>query len=219
MIRLLLGECVERMGKMSSESILAVVSDPPYGLEFQGAEWDRLDLRGSASRPNTSESSVSRSRRGMNHGIHAGKPALDLTPASQRAMQEWHIRWLEEVYRILIPGGHLKAFGGTRTFHRLAVAMEITGFEDLQLFAWTYGSGFPKSLDVGKAVAAHRLTGRSDSLQTGSGMRDRRGQHWSEFPQTGPNTKTNDKPVDPEWDGWGTALKPVWEPILVGYKP
>jgi len=155
----------------------------------------------------------------MNHGIHAGKPALDLTPQSQRAMQEWHVRWLTEVFRVLVPGGILKAFGGTRTFHRLAVAMERVGFVHLDFLAWTYGSGFPKSLDVGKAVAAHKLTGRSDSLQTGAGMRDRSGQHWSEFPQTGPTSRTNDKPVDPEWAGWGTALKPMWEAILVGRKP
>ena len=122
-IQFQLGDCVEKMQALPDCSVGSLVSDPPYGLEFMGEDWDKLDLKGSASRPGTSESSVSRSTRGMNHGIHAGKPALDLTMDSQRAMQEWHLRWLKEAFRVLKPGGMAKIFSATRTFHRLAVAM------------------------------------------------------------------------------------------------
>jgi len=67
-------------------------------------------------------------------------------------MQRWHETWLTEAYRILIPGGIIKAFSATRTYHRLAMAMHEVGFENIHGEAWCYGSGFPKSLNVGKAL-------------------------------------------------------------------
>lgn len=80
-----------------------------------------------------------------------------------------------EVYRVLKPGAHLLSFFGTRTYHRGVVAIEDAGFEIRDQIGWLYGSGFPKSLNVGKKVDG--------------------------------------------WDGWGTALKPAWEPIVVARKP
>ena len=85
--------------------------------------------------------------------------------------------WAEACYRILKPGGHIAAFGGTRTWHRLAVAIEDAGFEMRDSLAWLYGSGFPKSHNVGKSTGAV------------------------------------------EFDGWGTALKPAFEPIVLARKP
>lgn len=82
------------------------------------------------------------------------------------------------VLRVLKPGGHLVAFGGSRTFHRIAVAIEDAGFEVRDTLCWLYGTGFPKSLNVGKALDAAR-----------------------------------------QWEGWGTALKPGWEPIILARKP
>ena len=67
-------------------------------------------------------------------------------------MQKWHTGWLIEAYRVLKPGGYLVAFGGTRTSHRLACAMEDVGFEIRDTMMWIYGSGFPKSLDISKAI-------------------------------------------------------------------
>src|SRR5262245_44643735 len=67
-------------------------------------------------------------------------------------MQEWHTKWAREVYRVLKPGAHLLAFGGTRTYHRLACAIEDAGFECRDMIAWLYGAGFPKSHNVGKAI-------------------------------------------------------------------
>lgn len=83
----------------------------------------------------------------------------------------------EQALRVLKPGGHLLAFGGTRTYHRMTVAIEDAGFEIRDCLQWLYGSGFPKSLNVGNTTGCD------------------------------------------EWDGWGTALKPANEPIVLARKP
>jgi DNA modification methylase len=101
------GDCLDVMAEMPDTSVDAIVTDPPYGLGFMGREWD------------------------------------DLPPGEE---------WARECLRVLKPGGHLLAFGGSRTWHRLAVAVEDAGFEVRDSIAWLYGSGFPKSLDVSKAV-------------------------------------------------------------------
>lgn len=127
-----------------------------------------------------------------------------------------------EVLRVLKPGGYALVFGGTRTFHRLGVALEDAGFEIRDCLSWMYGQGFPKSMDVEKAVDAHIRTGKSDGKQTGNGKaRDRSGQHWSEFPKRG-GTQTASVSHAKEavlWKGWGTAIKPAWEPIFLVRKP
>jgi site-specific DNA-methyltransferase (adenine-specific) len=93
------------------------------------------------------------------------------------------VDYWQEIIRVLKPGAHMLAFGGTRTFHRLACAIEDSGFEIRDTIMWIYGSGFPKSLDVSKAM---------DKLH---GIEARK------------------------WEGWGTALKPAYEPILMCRKP
>ena len=149
---------------MADESVDAIVTDPPYGLEFMGKEWDSF--------------------------------RIDATPVESRAFQNWCYLWATEALRVLKPGGHLLAFGGTRTYHRLACAVEDAGFDVRDTIEWIYGSGFPKSLDVSKAI-------------------DKR---------AGPNYERTDRepPVTDDakaWDGWGTALKPAHEPIVVARKP
>lgn len=106
------GDCLEVMAGMDAASIDAVVCDPPYGLEFMGKSWDKLD-----------------GGRGK---------------ASARAMQEWHEAWAVEALRVLKPSHYLLAFGGTRTWHRLACAIEGAGFEIRDTLMWLYGGGFPK---------------------------------------------------------------------------
>ena len=101
------GDCIETMNAMPPESVDAIVTDPPYGLGFMGKKWD------------------------------------DLPPSRE---------WAEACFRVLKPGGHIAAFGGTRTWHRLAVAIEDAGFEMRDSLAWLYGSGFPKSHDISKGI-------------------------------------------------------------------
>jgi len=123
-----------------------------------------------------------------------------------------------ECLRVLKPGGHLLAFAGTRTQHRMAVRIEDAGFEIRDMIAWVYGSGFPKSLDVSKAIdkaaGAERevvgVAGKSGSVRK-SMAGDFKG---GEYMETAPATEAAQ-----QWDGWGTALKPALEPITVARKP
>ena len=258
------GDCREVMASMGEASVDAIVTDPPYGLEFMGKGWD--------------------------HGV----PGVPF--------------WTEAL-RVLKPGGHLLAFGGTRTHHRLTCAIEDAGFEVRDCLMWLYGSGFPKSLDVSKAIdrqrhdreeiyrvtawvrqardavgignaeidaafgfhgmAGHWTSGASqpavptldqvpklldvlgdpdvpeeiaEILIDSNGMRGEPGEAWFRREVLGTRavpighafagatyggdsslTETNDTAPATEaaqtWDGWGTALKPAWEPIILARKP
>ena len=125
--------------------------------------------------------------------------------------------WAEACYRVLKPGGHIVAFGGTRTWHRLAVAIEDAGFEMRDSLAWLYGSGFPKSMNVSKAIdkAAGALKHESVGF-TVAGRTDKN------LPNPAFKGYTPPAPATPEaehWQGWGTALKPAFEPIVLARKP
>jgi site-specific DNA-methyltransferase (adenine-specific) len=132
-----------------------------------------------------------------------------------------------ECLRVLKPGGHVLAFGGSRTWHRLAVAVEDAGFELRDSIAWIYGSGFPKSLDVSKAID------KRAGVQREAGVS---GPYSARRPQQTVETNIGTfhgtlgaaksalitSPATPEaksWEGWGTALKPAFEPVVVGRKP
>ena len=126
-----------------------------------------------------------------------------------------------ECLRVLKPGGYLLAFGGTRTYHRLAVAVEDAGFEIRDSIHWLYGSGFPKSMNVGmamdKAAGAEREVIGSAANFGASKAEDGKnafGDYAGEWEITAPAT-----PEAEEWDGWGTALKPAHEPVVVARKP
>ena len=132
----------------------------------------------------------------------------------------------KQCLRVLKPGGHLLAFAGARTQHRMAVNIEDAGFEIRDMIAWVYGSGFPKSLDVSKAIdkaagAEREVVTRSESGATSPGYEAKSrgnikpaGQLSQEFNITAPAT-----PEAQQWAGWGTALKPALEPITVARKP
>jgi DNA modification methylase len=185
-------DCLEGMQKLPDDCIDAVVTDPPYGLSFMGRKWD-YDV-----------------------------PSVEI--------------W-QEACRVLKPGGHILAFGGTRTYHRMVVAIEDAGFEIRDQLMWIYGSGFPKSLDVSKAIdkdaGAERkscgLKTRPDGTQRPrSGDWDYSGKHegfqrpWMHNAASRLAKNTVTAPATPEaqqWEGWGTALKPSHEPIVLARKP
>ena len=130
--------------------------------------------------------------------------------------------------RLLRPGGHMLAFGGTRTWHRLAAAIEDAGFEIRDNIAWLYGSGFPKSLDASKAIdkaagAEREVVGQRDRYRDG-GVRQNNGATGSTDDFLGLANGVADitapaTDAAKQWQGWGTALKPAFEPIVVARKP
>ena len=128
----------------------------------------------------------------------------------------------QQCLRVLKPGGHLLSFGGTRTWHRVAVGIEDAGFEIRDSMAWLYGSGFPKSLDVSKAIdkqagAEREVLGRNPNSREQAGKENtlyESGTVGKTAYETAPST-----PESQQWQGWGTALKPAFEPIVVARKP
>lgn len=140
------------------------------------------------------------------------------------------VEFWTEALRVAKPGAHLVAFGGTRTYHRLAVAIEDAGWEVRDCLSWLYGSGFPKSLDVSKAmdktagverevIGYQRLTGTA-AISGDTGRASVAASGGSSIgavkmsPITAPATDAAKR-----WHGWGTALKPAWEPIILARKP
>lgn len=129
-----------------------------------------------------------------------------------------------QVLRVLKPGGHLVAFGGTRTYHRMTCAIEDAGFEIRDCLGWLYGSGFPKSLDVSKAidkaagaerdvVGSYKGASNIGKGSTNSYITTESGRS-TDVQITAPATD-----AAKQWQGWGTALKPAWEPAVLARKP
>jgi site-specific DNA-methyltransferase (adenine-specific) len=128
--------------------------------------------------------------------------------------------------RVAKPGAHLVAFGGTRTYHRLTCAIEDAGWEIRDCLSWLYGSGFPKSMDVSKAIdkalGAKREVVGSWKGRTGASVQPNGGSVMSDDNCQWPGTFDIPAPATDaakQWQGWGTALKPAWEPIILARKP
>jgi DNA modification methylase len=226
-ITLYAGDCLDVLRELPDASIDAVVTDPPYGLGFMGKEWD------------SGKSFVERKPAKRNTFDHVGgnhNPSDSADSARTRRSEAvkfgaWCELWAAECLRVLKPGGHLLAFGGTRTWHRLACAVEDAGFEIRDSIAWLYGSGFPKSLDVSKAIdkAAGaerevvaidpRYVGMSDAAKRALGTVVHEGTGGTGF-SGDPSLITAPATPDAErWQGWGTALKPAFEPVVVARQP
>ena len=166
-------DCRRLMAAWPEAVIDTVITDPPYGLEFMGSDWDRV------------------------------VPGSDV----------WR-----EVLRVSKPGAHLLAFGGTRTWHYLAIEIERGGWLIRDTLLWLYGSGMVKGLDVAKAV--DKAAG-SDGIEVGRDPRPIGGSVYNGGRQwagggaiTVPETEAAQ-----DWDGWHTGLKPAWEPIIMAMKP
>lgn len=141
----------------------------------------------------------------------------------------YNVDMWRECLRVLKPGGHLLAFGGTRTYHRMACAIEDAGFEIRDCIAWMYGTGFPKSLDISKAIdkeagVTRAVAGpkpwKTHDIRNGHGRKYGSGLYAGE--QTGHIQLMETVPATPaaiQWQGWGTGLKPAMEPIVVARKP
>jgi DNA modification methylase len=210
-VTLLCGDSSELIKGLPENSIDAVVCDPPYALvsivkRFGGAN----------AAPAKGNEAYQRASAGfMGKTWDTGEVAFS------------EAFWAD-VLRVLKPGGHLVAFSGTRTYHQLASAIELAGFEIRDMLSWNFGSGFPKSHDVSKGIdkklGAERekvkVRHSSQSLMTKDGQNER---PWQEAAKVngfhelaGPEPVTNEAKA---WAGWGTALKPAHEPICLARKP
>ena len=223
MSKLHLGDCLEVMKSMSDNSIDAVISDPPYGLSFMNKEWDSF---GSDTRQPGDEHYVT-----PDNPYGRSKARYGYGSKLQKSMQEFQFAMtpiFEEALRVAKPGAYLLCFGGTRTFHRMACAIEDAGWKVKDCVCWLYGSGFPHGMDVARAIdkklgverkiIGHRETdpqkGFSKVKGFGIGSASKGGTVNQSYDLT---VATSDEAR--EWEGWNTALKPAWEPIIVAQKP
>lgn len=167
-MRLLLGDCLDKLKELDDNSIDSIVTDPPYGISFMGKQWD-----------------------------------YDVP-----SQQIW-----EECMRVLKPGGYLLSFAGSRTYHRMAVRIEDAGFEIRDQLMWIYGSGFPKSMNIGLQLDK-KLGNEREVVGTVREGRKTEDCYSGKLGTDADITKGNS-----EWEGWGTALKPAHEPIVMARKP
>ncbi len=197
------GDCLEILPTLAENSIDACVTDPPYHLT---SIVKRFGTDNAAPAQFGKDGAYARAAAGfMGRKWDGGDVAF--------RVETWR-----EVYRVLKPGAHLIAFGGTRTFHRMACAIEDAGFEIRDQIQWLYGSGFPKSHDVSKgidrAAGAERevlgIAGKSGSERSCMAGDFAGGEYLATAAAT---------TAARQWEGWGTALKPACEPIVLARKP
>lgn len=194
------GDCLEVLKTLPANSVDSIITDPPYGLTsgenakggFMGKEWDK------------------------------GIPG---------------IAFWQEMFRVAKPGAMLLSFGGTRTHHRLMCAIEDAGWEIRDCLIWLYGSGFPKSMDISKqldksAGAIREVVGQREDILQKQAADIKRGTRkiLDSFNAGAPERNNGFKTISAditapstdaakEWNGWGTALKPAFEPIVLAMKP
>jgi site-specific DNA-methyltransferase (adenine-specific) len=174
-VEIRIGDCRELMKDIAPGSVDACVTDPPYHLTSIVKRFGAANAAPAKDR----DGLYARASKGfMGKQWDGGDVAF--------RPETWRL-----VYDALKPGAHLIAFSGTRTYHRMACAIEDAGFEIRDQIGWLYGSGFPKSHDVSKGI--DRAAGAERTELVGISAR--------------------------QWQGWGTALKPAWEPIVLARKP
>ena len=198
------GDCLEVMAEWPDNSVDSIVTDPPYGLSAQPdmEEVLRHWLAGDDYQ-----------HRG---GGFMGKSWDSFVPGPK----VW-----AECLRVLKPGGHLLAFFGTRTYDLGALSIRLAGFEVRDTLAYCYGSGFPKSLNVSKAMdkaagAERKVIGHTDPHDPRTAMaRKMYGTDLQDEPGQGTPITEAATAEAAQWEGWGTALKPAYEPIVLARKP
>lgn len=174
--RLQHADSLDALRRMDEASVDSVITDPPYGIGFQGMAWDGTAIRQAAKQDRQLRQRLGTPGRTAG-GSAYGSPSsyagsYDLTPAGMHAFETFTTRWTAECLRVLKPGGHIAIFGYPRTFHRLTSGVEAAGLEIRDVLMWLHGQGFPKSKNL-----------RGDAT------------------------------------GWGTTLKPAYEPILLARRP
>jgi len=204
------GENLKVMAEFKDNSVDAIVTDIPYGIGFMGKEWDtfkntteKANKAGYENRQTKTEIRKSPLKGYASKSAHAG--LYDLTRNAE--YQEWCRIWSTEALRIAKPGAFLLCFGGTRTVHRATCGIEDAGWLIRDKICWIFGSGFPKSLRI--------------ALQYEQRLCERKNGDWY-YKDTKEKMQRQSPfrhPKANEWAGYGTALKPAWEPIIIAMKP
>ncbi len=201
------GDCREVIRSLADSSIDSVVCDPPYAM---------VSIVKRFGKPGSAEAKG---------GVYRRSAAGFMGKQWDNGEAAFAAEFWAEVLRVLKPGGHVLAFSGTRTYHRLAVAIEDAGFEIRDQIGWAYGSGFPKSHDVSKGIDKRAGADRV-VIAAGAPVKrmipgaDQHKDGWEknngrEYVPTETAAATDEAA---EWEGWGTALKPAWEPIVLARK-
>ena len=216
------GDCLEVMKELEANSIDAIVTDPPYGLTSQSVYSTKKEINDIKG--------IGQLRKNIENNTAYGSIVKGFMGKEWDGSGiEYNVDLWKEAYRILKPGGHLLSFGGTRTYHRMACAIEDAGFEIRDCIMWIYGSGFPKSLNIGKAV--DKLQGNEREVvfknpYADGHIRKATGnisdandnvKFLSEYKLE--NGLRKETKGTSEWEGWGTALKPSHESICWAQKP
>lgn len=190
MNKLILGNNIDEMKNIPSNTFDSVVTDPPYGINFMNKKWDNVE-------------------------------------------KDFHYNWAKETLRVVKPGAYMFVFCSPRTFHRMAVDVENAGWEVKDCLMWLYGEGFPKSLNIAKAIDSfykkegeygdYKSKDHACSRKSGNETQHE-GYHrpWRDNKEIVERNKRKYIPATEEakkWNGWHTALKPAWEPIFLFRKP
>lgn len=196
------GNMLDMLEVIEPNSIDSIITDPPYGLT---SITKRFGKEGSApASTKNNDGSFARLSKGFMGKEWDGSGI------------EYNIDTWKKCYEVLKPGGYLLAFGGSRTFHRIACAIEDAGFEIRDTIMWLYGSGFPKSMNIGLAIdKKNGIDNRTGNIVKGQGVKDNN----KNIMKVNCNEIYEERIAQNEWQGWGTCLKPSFEPIIVARKP
>ena len=209
-----LGKCEEVLKDLPSNSIDTIITDPPYGLGFMGKEWDTFSPESLSNGVEKRKSHIG-DREIKRPANEAGR--YDRSSQANRQFQEFMTSVFAEALRVAKPGAILMAFGGTRTYHRLTCAIEDAGWQIRDCIMWLFGSGFPKSHNIALSIDKKQgLSDRGHRIATAS-----RHHPDGTFEPNGeaiPAYKARTA-IARAWEGYGTGLKPAWEPIAVAMKP
>ena len=206
------GDCRNVLAELEPNSIDSALMDPPYGLGFMGVAWDKFGGGGMKAETIAAQKAAETRNEPFGRSGKAAAPAAGEKVAFKAFMAEVASATL----RVLKPGAHALVFGGTRTYHWMVDAWEDAGFEVRDQVLWLYVQGFPKNLNISKAIDKGAGVTPIEIKPATLGMANN--ADWNELK----NQIVMPPPTTPEaiqWSGWGTALKPSVEPLVLLRKP
>jgi len=205
------GDCLDRLKELPDNSVDSIVTDPPYGLGFMGKKWDTFD-----------NSQFGKGGEEGKNDLKVKKNFKILPRYNIDGLYTFTKDWATECLRVIKPGGMLLSFAGSRTYHKICMGIEDAGFEIRDQIMWIYGSGFPKSHNIGKAVDKLQGNEREKTAQGISGKEETHSVMNMAYTENGKSNMGGEYDITKgtsQWEGWGTALKPAHEPIVVARKP